>query len=444
MSLASYTNADATAQAIGTVVRTGAASGTCVLASADSNAHASNLLGARLATVAPGTAGTIAGLVPGVQVLVTSQPSVGDVIYLSADGTGRGTKTAPSLAVRLGICYQADNLGGSWYASLTPETGPNPGDYIPTSEKGAPNGVPDLDGSGKVPLGELPGVILTAKGDLPSHDGTTGQVVTLGALTGMVPTVDPAAPCGWSWKSPLPAQLKVGYTIDFKAQPSQNLVDGANTIAGHTWTVENAAQASAFALVPGVGLRIASNTNANNLLATTRTCPLITVPLNSLNANLLIQSVSEIQLWVLFANNSSQNFDRTIIGFESNPYNVADFIRVNANAKRFSTSLGVSATISETGTDSAVATTTNPTHDVMMVRMLSQVEYELWSGFSVAGSFCAPSALQLRAALRARAGVSAWTPPYAERVLGTILASCSNNTAGTLVSSFQLMQVLYS
>jgi hypothetical protein len=201
MPLASYSNADAVTQEAGTIIRTGAVAGTCVLASADNTTNSANLLGARLANVAAGNAGTIGALEPGIRILATSEPSIGSVIYLSADGTGRGTITPPTLSVKIGICYQATNVGGKWYADLTVEvqSSGGTGDFIPTSEKGVPNGVATLGPDGLVPTSELPSVGLTAKGDLLTSDGSALARLPVGSNSQLL-VARPAAPLGIAWE----------------------------------------------------------------------------------------------------------------------------------------------------------------------------------------------------------------------------------------------------
>jgi hypothetical protein len=201
MPLASYLNADAVTQEAGTVIRTAAVSGTCVLASADTTGNSSNLLGVRLDDVTAGAAGTIGAFEPGIRVLMTSEPSVGDLIYLADDGSGRGVIVAPDLEIKIGICYRPSNVGGKWYANLTIESAPGgtSGDFIPTSEKGTPNGVATLGSDGLVPENELPSVGLTAKGDLLTSDGSALARLPVGA-NGQILLSRPAAPLGIAWE----------------------------------------------------------------------------------------------------------------------------------------------------------------------------------------------------------------------------------------------------
>lgn len=120
MSIASFTNADPGPQALGTVVCTTAPPGSCILASATLVSTTSNLLGVRLGDVASGSSGVIAAIQPGLKILMTAQPQVNDAVYLSDDGTGRGTTTKPSTAIQLGVCYEVQGSEGTYYALVVP------------------------------------------------------------------------------------------------------------------------------------------------------------------------------------------------------------------------------------------------------------------------------------------------------------------------------------
>ena len=73
-----------------------------------------------------------------------------------------------------------------------------------------------------------------------------------------------------------PNSFKRLYTLDFTAQPTQNLIAGGNfTIDGYTWTVENQGNASSFTLTNGTGLVINANSGTQAYQPNNRLAPLI-------------------------------------------------------------------------------------------------------------------------------------------------------------------------
>jgi hypothetical protein len=118
-------NADVATQRVGEIVRAGAAPNTVVLALANALEGSSNIVGSRLADVASGNPGLVQPAEPGYVVRMLLEPTINDPVYLSATTPGRGTNVmpaAPNLTVLLGLCYEKNNVGGVWYASLLPAT----------------------------------------------------------------------------------------------------------------------------------------------------------------------------------------------------------------------------------------------------------------------------------------------------------------------------------
>jgi len=120
MAYAFFRNNDSVTQFLGMVVRA-VPVGQCLLAQADVDADAANLLGIRLSDVLPGASDTIGSFqVPGTRIRMDAAPRSGDPVYLSAAIAGVGTTTAPALKIPLGICYAAVNIGGVDYADVVP------------------------------------------------------------------------------------------------------------------------------------------------------------------------------------------------------------------------------------------------------------------------------------------------------------------------------------
>lgn len=120
--LVGITNSDAVTQYAGMVVRSSAA-GACLLAQADTEAHSTNVLGARLADVVAAGSGTVGVFQPGLRVRLAGAASRGDRIYLSAITPGVGDVVVPALPglpVLLGYCDASSEVGGVWYADLVP------------------------------------------------------------------------------------------------------------------------------------------------------------------------------------------------------------------------------------------------------------------------------------------------------------------------------------
>lgn len=119
MALALFVNGDGVAQVAGSVVRFGALAGTCYLAQADSLANCQDLIGTRLADVAPGASGTVGNLTDGMVAALDGVAVAGDLVYLSAATAGRGTATPPTIKVILGRAYDVQLVSGTYYARLT-------------------------------------------------------------------------------------------------------------------------------------------------------------------------------------------------------------------------------------------------------------------------------------------------------------------------------------
>jgi hypothetical protein len=70
--------------------------------------------------------------------------------------------------------------------------------------------------------------------------------------------------------------------IDFSAEPTQNLVNGNNTIAGDTWTGADVGNASLFRTAAGSGLEFQNAAVSTVYTTATRSASRISIPIRSL------------------------------------------------------------------------------------------------------------------------------------------------------------------
>jgi hypothetical protein len=111
-------NANSITQPKGSIVRAGSSPNTTLLAQADDPSHAQLIVGAVQVDVAPGSSGGISAGAILSPVLVSSEPNINDVIYLSAAQAGAGVTVPPALKVPIGFVIDKFQSGGSWYTSL--------------------------------------------------------------------------------------------------------------------------------------------------------------------------------------------------------------------------------------------------------------------------------------------------------------------------------------
>lgn len=114
---------------------------------------------------------------------------------------------------------------------------------------------------------------------------------------------------------------QTAYSVDFTALAtggSAVMSNGANTIDGKTWYVENSANADEFRVVNGSGLVIDPNATASDFFNNTRTAPLISAKLIDLNASLIWQRCVAYRAQVLWTSNGTldANFETFSFGIE--------------------------------------------------------------------------------------------------------------------------------
>lgn len=105
--------------------------------------------------------------------------------------------------------------------------------------------------------------------------------------------------------------------INFSLLAVLTAANGANSIGGYSWIGENIASAADFAgVAPGDGLRIDPNSTASDNYLTTRTAPILKLPLNRVIPNFNV-SDHEIRVWAQWdVANSDANFEIALTALE--------------------------------------------------------------------------------------------------------------------------------
>lgn len=204
------------------------------------------------------------------------------------------------------------------------------------------------------------------------------------------------------------------YDVDFTAQPTQELFDGANVIDGVTWTVANKANTTYFGVLNAVGLQIWTfNAIANTEMQGTDTsAPHMTTPLPPFNADLTLKASREIWLWAqITVDNSLVSYNAgAMLALEAR-FSPTLFTRLSVTRNTFFTNNCVVALSNESGTQAyagqwsgagpdteTASAVVAPTVDVYAIRFHDQVA-EIYYGTYAAG-WPTRSALILRAILR--------------------------------------------
>lgn len=111
-------NTNSITQPKGSIVRAGSSPNTTLLAQADDPSHAQLIVGIVPEDVAPASSGHIVTGATLSPVLVSSEPNINDMIYLSDTQAGVGVNVPPALKIPIGFVVDKFQSGGSWYATL--------------------------------------------------------------------------------------------------------------------------------------------------------------------------------------------------------------------------------------------------------------------------------------------------------------------------------------
>jgi hypothetical protein len=217
----------------------------------------------------------------------------------------------------------------------------------------------------------------------------------------------------------------VDYDVDFSALANQSfLANGAVTVDGKVWNVENWSAGSVMGIVNGVGLQFVSDPEGGgvSLYTTSHTARLATCPLTSLGLSYAeMGTVKEVWLWarISMPSNGVSPVDGTFVGLESSPIGTR-WSRVEAIANgyfRSGTSMYLLGAVQSSGIDAYCGFQSNQgpdasapiTDDVIAVRLFPNGGYaQICSGVWNSG-WPARTALTLRAHMRLPAtGNMAW------------------------------------
>lgn len=172
--------------------------------------------------------------------------------------------------------------------------------------------VGDLDTA----LTTLAGRVTTAEGDITALEATTAdhetRIDTLETTVGAIgDTVDDLAPV-------------IVYDLDFTAQATNTLSDGAEVIDGLSWTAANIAARTTLAeITNGQGLRMTHVTGSTSQLASADTAPRISIALSNLipSYNPLRRYFFLVQYsWAVTPDAAGERFSLGIVGAAASPW----------------------------------------------------------------------------------------------------------------------------
>jgi hypothetical protein len=142
---------------------------------------------------------------------------------------------------------------------------------------------------------------------LTGATGATGAVGPIGP-TGATGATGPTGPTGATGATGAAGTgWATAYELDFTAQPAQSLANGANVIAGKTWTVQNVANVTFLQINPtaGEGLTwLGNNTGVNDTFNTTRTSAIVTIKTSDLDASLAWPDLTGMRVFMQLAGSS--------------------------------------------------------------------------------------------------------------------------------------------
>lgn len=229
------------------------------------------------------------------------------------------------------------------------------------------------------------------------------------------------------------------YDVDFTSLSFQTISSNGNvTIDGITWKMENVGNASSVTVGGSDGMKFACNTTNSVYSTTTRTGPMLLLPLTNIIPD--VDSSYSIRLWVYeLSTNANQTNEQNIIAIETDSTaqryefdryytggNLIHYGRIVRNA----TSI-VSSDI-----------TGEPTHDVMVLE-LDKLGYS----FAYLRSGVYSSGFPAMKNLKARAEMASPASPIFLPLMQTpsdmyiALGAASNNNTGDLVVKFGRMRI---
>lgn len=235
------------------------------------------------------------------------------------------------------------------------------------------------------------------------------------------------------------SRWSTAYEVDFTTVASQTItLNGNVTINGKTWTMANVANASSVTLGGANGMKFSCNTTNSTYSVTTRTGPMLLLPLTNIIPN--IDTSYGIRIWVYeISNNANQNNEQSIIAIETNSTAQRyEFDRYYTGGALIHYGRIVRNATSIVATD----ITGEPTHDVMVME-LSQIGYSfayLRSGVYSSG-FPALKNLKARAELASPASPAFLPLMQTPADMYLALGAASNNNTGDLTVKFGKLKI---
>lgn len=228
------------------------------------------------------------------------------------------------------------------------------------------------------------------------------------------------------------------YDVDFTSLASQTISsNGSVTIDSKTWTMENFANASSVTVGGADGMKFACNTTNSVYNTTTRTGPMLLLPLTNIIPD--IDSSYSIRLWVYeLSNNANQNNEQNIIAIET-----------DSTAQRYEFDRYYNGGLIHYGrivrnATSVVASdiTGEPTHDVMVME-LDKMGYSfayLRTGV-YSGGFPAIKNLKARAEMASPASPMFLPLMQTPANMYIALGAATGNATGDLIVKFGRLRV---
>lgn len=238
------------------------------------------------------------------------------------------------------------------------------------------------------------------------------------------------------------------YSVDFSTLANQTLTDGAMTIDGKTWHVENVGQSTSFQVINGTGLQMIA-AGGNPAGAVTRTAsPLIVGVLTDLNASLA--EFERVRIWSLntYTVVANFNFIRWAVENYQSIYVANDSVYTGILRGTGAFNYWASEVLQNNAGLFSANDVTDLADDVTVIEYRSPLTVYVYSGASVAGNFPAFSALRCRAVISLSIvggtggvpGKAATNLAFQLTVAGNLdpLPNCSNILKKMLIESISI------
>lgn len=224
------------------------------------------------------------------------------------------------------------------------------------------------------------------------------------------------------------------YEVDLAGLPSQSFSgNGAVTIDGKAWNVENFSAATSFGLVPTEGLKFVCNTSNTDLNNSTRNSLIITVPVSTLYPAFDLDK-HEIRVLAQFTHNADQNFENILYGYEYATSPSSQNFMMGRGYNGSGQSFFVKNTLNNSSSNPE--DTSNISDDVMILEMNSVNNFVSRTGVYSSGW---PTTTNLR---KVQLFTTGGDLPFEKASDVRLCFSCiTNNTSGTMVGTFKKLRL---